>query len=107
MKAFRRLAARVSVLAAIVAVGSLVAVQYEGIAVRYLTLKHEVEVANAGISALETKLAKQKNDVRRLMDPRGAVPEIHDRLKEFGPDEEMIVVKGIPSPAPGAWESAR
>jgi hypothetical protein len=106
MKALARLAARLSVLAAVVTVGSLVAVQYESLAVRYLSLRSEVNESRAGIAALQAKLIKQQNDVRRLSDPQGAVPEIHDRLKEFGPDEEMIYLRGVPSPAPGAWENS-
>ena len=107
MKALRRLAARVSVLVAVVTVCSLVAVQYEAILSRYLRLQHQVDDSRAQIAALEAKVVKQKNDVRRLRDPRGAIPEIHDRLKEFGPDEEMIYLRGVPSPAPGAWENSR
>jgi cell division protein FtsB len=107
MKALRRLAARVSVLVAVVTVCSLVAVQYEGILSRYLRLQHQVDDSRSQIAALEAKVVKQKNDVRRLRDPRGAIPEIHDRLKEFGPDEEMIYLRGVPSPAPGAWENSR
>jgi len=106
MKAIRRVATRVSVLAAVVTVCSLVAVQYEGILARYLSLQHQVDDSRSQITALEAKLVKQKNDIRRLRDPRGAIPEIHDRLKEFGPDEEMIYLRGVPSPAPGAWENS-
>jgi hypothetical protein len=102
-----RLAARLGVIVATVSLGLVVAVQYESLAVHYFTLKHEVDDSRAKIDALETKLRKQKSDVRRLSDPRGAVPEIHDKLKEFGPDEEMIYVRGVPSPAPGAWENSR
>jgi hypothetical protein len=107
MKSLPRLAARFSVFAAVIAVGSLVAVQYEGIVVRYMTLSHEVDASRAQIAALQSKLVKQRNDVRRLRDPNGAIPEIHDRLKEVGPNEEIIILRGVPSPAPGAWESSR
>lgn len=106
MKSIARLATRLGMLVAAVTVCSLVAVQYEGIVVHYLALKHEVDDSRAAISGLEAKLAKQRNDVRRLQDPAGAVPEIHDRLKEFGPNEEVIYLRGLPSPAPGAWEAA-
>ena len=102
-----RVAARVSVLAAMLTVGSLVAVQYEAIVVRYLSLRHQVEDSRAEFQALEAKLHKQNNDVRRLSDPRGAIPEIHERLKEFGPNEEMIYIKGAPSPAPEAGGADR
>ncbi len=107
MKALTRLATRVGVIAAVVTVGSLVAVQYESITVRYLALKHQVDDANAQVATLKKHIEKGNAEVRRLSDPRGAIPEIHDRLKLFGPNEEQIYLRGVPSPAPGAWETTR
>jgi hypothetical protein len=105
MTSLPQLAVRIGGIVAAVAVSSLVLVQYEGIAVRYLTLKHEVEQSQADIDGLHLKLRREQARINRLSDPRGAIPEIHDKLKEFGPDEEMIYVRGVPSPPP-AWESS-
>jgi hypothetical protein len=35
-----------------------------------------------------------------LSDPRGALPEIHDRLRLVRPGEVLIFVSPAPSPAP-------
>ena len=35
----------------------------------------------------------EERQIRRLMDPQGAVPEIHDRLHLVGPHETIIYVK--------------
>jgi hypothetical protein len=39
-------------------------------------------------------------DIRRLSDPRGVVPEIHDRLRLVGANEMFIYVQGSATPAP-------
>ena len=40
-------------------------------------------------------------------DPRGAIPEIHDKLRLVGKREEIIYVRGVApeTPAPGDWRA--
>jgi hypothetical protein len=42
---------------------------------------------------LEAKRRQQDREIRRLSDPRGALPEIHDRLHLVGDNEAIIYLK--------------
>ena len=50
--------------------------------------------------ALQPRIRRddQQRELRRLRDPQGAVPEIHDRLRLVRPNETLIFV--FPKPAP-------
>jgi cell division protein FtsB len=50
------------------------------------------------MAALERRRDDQQRELRRLRDPQGAVPEIHDRLRLVRPNETLIFV--FPKPAP-------
>lgn len=45
------------------------------------------------IAQLRVRRRHQELEIRRLNDIDGTVPEIHDRLRLVGPDEELIFVK--------------
>ena len=71
----------------------LIAVQYVRIVERNVAYIQQVREVNADIGALEQKRDLQMRQIRRLSDPRGAIPEIHDRLHMVGPHEEIIYLK--------------
>jgi len=104
---FVRVAFRFACLGVSLAVVAVIAIQFEGILARNVALSHELSTAHAQIQTLQARRRRQRLDIKRLSDPRGAIPEIHDRLKVVGPHEELIFVKGEATAAPSAWEDNR
>jgi hypothetical protein len=100
-----RLAGRLCLVAMCLLVGGLIVVQYSKIIARNIALSRSVAAARIDVGALREKRGKQLRDIERLSEPDGAVPEIHDRLHLVFPREELIYVKGAPTPAPVNWPS--
>jgi cell division protein FtsB len=82
--------------AAAVALGVLavVIVQCAHLVQRNVALSRELVVVKGEVSDLERKHAEQERTIKRLRDPVGAVPEIHDRLRLVRPNETLIFVQG-------------
>ena len=91
-----RLASRITATLVALLVFVLVTIQFARVAHQNIALARELSVANADVAALEAHRAEQLRELRRLRDPEGAVPEIHDRLRLVRPNETIIFV----SPAP-------
>ena len=71
----------------------LIAVQYVRIVERNVAYIQQIHDVNADVRALEQKRDLQLRQIQRLSDPRGSIPEIHDRLHMVGPHEEIIYLK--------------
>ena len=71
----------------------LVGVQYARIVERNIAYVQQVHQVESDISALQTKRDEQLRRIRRLSDPKGAIPEIHDRLHMVGDHEAIIYLK--------------
>ncbi|MBC5809632.1 MAG: hypothetical protein GIW95_02060 [Candidatus Eremiobacteraeota bacterium] len=95
-----RIAGRVTIAAIGLVVVALIAIQYERIAARNVALSQSLASTRAEVSALREKQRRAQRRIDRLSDPRGAVPEIHDRLRFVGPHEELIYLKGAPAAPP-------
>jgi hypothetical protein len=93
-----RLAGRVTAAAIALLVVGLVAVQFARAIGENLAAAHELSSIRTDISALERRRDDQRQELRRLRDPQGAIPEIHDRLRLVRPNEAIIFV----SPQPAA-----
>ena len=76
---------------------ALVVVQYARVIDENVAAMHQLAAARVDISALERRRDEQQQEVSRLRDPQGAVPDIHDRLRLVRPNETLIFV----SPQPG------
>ncbi len=101
MSALLRLAGRSAILSLVGSCVLLVLVQYCQVIQRNVELSHELAKTDRQIAALQALKVHQIGEIRRLSDPQGAIPEIHDRLKLVGKNEAIIYVQGgIPSPAP-------
>jgi hypothetical protein len=50
------------------------------------------------VEALRDHKRREERELRRLMDPEGAVPEIHERLHLVRPNEAIIYVRPAPPP---------
>jgi hypothetical protein len=71
----------------------LIAVQYARIVERNVAYMQQVHDVESDVSTLELKRDKQLRQIQRLSDPRGAIPEIHDRLHMVGEHETIIYLK--------------
>ncbi len=85
---------------AALAVIAFVAVQFARVIGRNLSLAADLSRTRLQIAQLEERRSEQLRAIRRLRDPAGAIPEIHDRLHMVGPNETLIFVRGVPTPAP-------
>ncbi|HEY5339405.1 MAG TPA: hypothetical protein VIK27_00130 [Candidatus Aquilonibacter sp.] len=81
----------------VVAIGGtfavLIGVQYARIVERNFAYMQQVSQVEHDVSSLEHKRDEQLRQIRRLSDPRGAIPEIHDRLHLVGDHEAIIYLK--------------
>ena len=69
---------------------ALVGVQYAHVIGRNLALAHELHSVERDVVSLRAREVQQKQQIRRLSDPSGAIPEIHDRL-HLVRDKEAII----------------
>jgi len=80
---------------------TIVGIQYARIAERNVALAHYLAQVNHDIEGLKAGREDREREIRRLEDPKGAIPEIHDRLRLVAPGEQIIYLKGQ-TPAPEA-----
>ena len=71
----------------------LVGVQYARIIERNVAYVQQVHAVERDIATLKQKRDEQLRRIRRLSDPQGAIPEIHDRLHLVGDHEAIIYLK--------------
>jgi hypothetical protein len=71
----------------------LVTVQYARIIERNVTYMQQVHEVERDIGTLQQKRDRQLRQIRRLSDPQGSIPEIHDRLHLVGDHEAIIYLK--------------
>ena len=104
-----RLAARIGLLTTAGCVAILIVVQFATIVAKNVAIARQVATAHRQIAELRERERARERTVERLSDPRGAIPEIHEKLQLVGPHEELIYVRGLPQPtAPpdDDWPSA-
>lgn len=87
-----RAAARLGIVGVTCTVVALIAVQYVRIIERNLWYAAQLSQVRRDVATLEHKRDVQLREIRRLSDPQGAIPEIHDRLHLVGDHEAIIYV---------------
>ncbi|MHB8147738.1 MAG: hypothetical protein ACYDGM_10835 [Vulcanimicrobiaceae bacterium] len=95
-----RLAGRITVMLVAMLLFSLAGIQFARLIDQNIAMAHQLGATHADITALQLRRERQLRELRRLQDPKGAVPDIHERLRLVGPKEEMIFVSPAPSPQP-------
>ncbi len=75
---------------------ALVSIQFARIVNENVAMAHSLSSAQKDIFALRRQKRSEERQIRRLMDPQGAIPEIHDRLHLVRPNETIIYVKSPP-----------
>lgn len=88
-----RILSRVAVVAMVLVAATLVSIQFAHIVSENVAMARSLSSVQSDISTLKHRKRSEQRDIRRLMDPQGAVPEIHDRLHLVGPNETIIYVK--------------
>ena len=73
----------------------LIAVQYVRIVERNVAYIQQIHGINDDVTTLEHKRDLQLRQIQRLSDPRGAIPEIHDRLHLVSGHEAIIYLKRL------------
>jgi hypothetical protein len=63
-------------------------------------MARDLHAAQRDVAALKVHRLEQDRRIRRLSDPRGAIPEIHDRLHLVGDKEAIIYLKRPPGAPP-------
>jgi cell division protein FtsB len=77
---------------------TLIAIQFARVIDQNVALASELSSTQNDIEQLQARRAWQMRQLRRLEDPQGAIPEIHDRLRLVRPNEAIVLVSPLPSP---------
>lgn len=81
-----------------VVVFTLVSIQFARIVNENIAMARSLSSVQEDVEALRDHKRREERELRRLMDPEGAVPEIHDRLHLVRPNEAIIYVRPAPPP---------
>lgn len=88
-----RLLSRLAVAVMVLAAATLVSIQFAHIVNENVAMARSLSSVQRDNGVLAQRKRSEQREIRRLLDPQGAVPEIHDRLHLVGPNETIIYVK--------------
>ena len=88
-----RLFSRFAVLLVGTIVFVLVGIQFTHIIGRNVAMARSLHDVETDVQSLRERKREQARELRRLSDPQGSIPEIHDRLHYVGPRETIIYLK--------------
>ena len=89
---FRLLSRLILGLVAVV-VFTLVSIQFARIVNENIAMANSLSSVEQDVATLRDHKRREDREIRRLLDPDGAVPEIHDRLHLVRPNEAIIYIK--------------
>jgi cell division protein FtsB len=84
---------RVVVIAIVGAFVTVTGLQYARIIEKNAAMAAQLATAQSDVAALRAKSVDQNREIRRLSDPAGVIPEIHDRLHLVRDNEAIIYLK--------------
>lgn len=99
-RAILRLAGRITAATIALLICTLVIVQFARIIGQNVAMAHELSSIRSDVATLQKRHTEQLRELRRLEDPEGVVPEIHDRLRLVRSNEALIFVSPMPSATP-------
>lgn len=76
-----------------VVVFTLVSVQFARIVNQNVAMARSLSGVRRDVSVLRQRKREEERELRRLSDPYGAIPEIHDRLHLVRTNEAIVYVK--------------
>jgi hypothetical protein len=79
---------------------TLVSIQFARIVNENVAMADSLSSVQQDVSALRRHKREEERELRRLLDPQGAIPEIHDRLHLVRANEAIIYVKAPHAPRP-------
>ncbi len=88
-----RLLGRIVIVAVVGALVTVAGMQYARIIGRNLAMAGQLAAARSDVAALEAKRVAAEREIRRLSDPQGVIPEIHDKLHLVRDHEAIIYLK--------------
>ncbi|HET9097006.1 MAG TPA: hypothetical protein VFN37_10115 [Candidatus Baltobacteraceae bacterium] len=88
-----RLFSRLVFGAVAVVVFTLVSIQFARIVNENIAMARSLSSIQQDVATMRERKRVEERELRRLLDPQGAVPEIHDRLHLVRPNEAIIYVK--------------
>jgi cell division protein FtsB len=81
-----------------VIVFTLVSIQFARVVNENVAMARSLASVQRDVQTLRDHRREEEKELRRLMDPEGAVPEIHDRLHLVRSNEAIIYIKPAPAP---------
>lgn len=72
---------------------TLVSIQFVRVVNENVAMARSLSSVRRDIAALQKRKREEAREIRRLSDPQGAIPEIHDRLHLVRADEALIYLK--------------
>ena len=72
---------------------TLVSIQFVRIAGENVAMARSLSSVERDVRSLKDRKRSEEHQIRRLLDPQGAIPEIHDRLHLVRTNEAIIYVK--------------
>ncbi len=88
-----RLLSRLVFVCVSVVVLTLVSIQFARIVGENIAMAQSLASVRHDVRALDERTRRDRSEMRRLLDPQGAVPAIHQRLHLVAPGEAIIYVK--------------
>jgi hypothetical protein len=88
-----RLFSRLFFGAVAVVVFTLVSIQFARIVNENIAMAHSLSAVEQDVATLREHKRREERELHRLLDPEGAVPEIHDRLHLVRSNEAIIYIK--------------
>jgi cell division protein FtsB len=80
-----------------IVVFGLISIQFARIVHENIVMAHTLASVQQDVRTLRDQREREERQLQRLLDPQGAIPEIHDRLHLVGPNEAIIYVKRAPN----------
>jgi hypothetical protein len=96
VRRYARVLARLGFTCGICAFAAVVSIQFARIIERNVTYARAISGVKYDLGELESKRTRQQREIRRLSDPAGAIPEIHDKLHLVSGHEAIIYLKAPP-----------
>ena len=88
-----KLYTRIGTLLVCVTVFALVFVQYAHVIGRNVAMMRQLHGVQNDVKTLQTRKRWQQREIKRLSDPAGSIPEIHERLHLVRPNETIIFLR--------------
>ena len=88
-----RLFSRLAVCIFSLVVVTLISVQFARIVNEDIAMANSLSSVRHDVAVLRARNDQERREIHRLLDPAGAVPEIHDRFHLVFPNEAIIYLK--------------